>query len=163
MNAHVDIQNASSEPVPEEPDLCRWINAALAHSQVSDTAELCLRLVDEEEMTALNSGYRGKAGATNVLSFPADLPPELDLPLLGDIVICAPVVAREAIAQGKPPAAHWAHMVVHGCLHLLGYDHIDEDDAAVMEVLETTILAQLGLPCPYTDYNHHPDKEPVAQ
>jgi probable rRNA maturation factor len=163
MTARVDIQNASSEPVPEEPDLCRWINTALAHSHTSNEAQLCLRLVDEDEMAELNSTYRAKNGPTNVLSFPADLPPELGLPLLGDIVICAPVVAREASAQGKPLAAHWAHMAVHGCLHLLGYDHIEAHDAAVMEALETTILAQLGLPCPYTDHSHHPDKELVAQ
>lgn len=105
-------------------------------------------------MTTLNRDYRGKSGPTNVLSFPADLPPELALPLLGDIVVCAPVVAREAAEQGKPLAAHWAHMAVHGCLHLLGHDHVEEADAVAMETLESTILAQLGFPCPYPDHAH---------
>ncbi len=154
MSVHVDIQTACSEPVPEEDDLRRWISAALAGRMPGDTAELCLRLVDEREMAALNRDYRGKDCPTNVLSFPADLPPELQLPLLGDIVICAPVIAREAAEQGKSPTAHWAHMAVHGCLHLLGHDHIDEADAVAMETLETTILAQLGFPCPYPDHAH---------
>ncbi|MEQ9462961.1 MAG: rRNA maturation RNase YbeY [Haliea sp.] len=154
MSVHVDIQTACSEPVPEEDDLRRWTRAALAGRMPGDTAELCLRLVDEAEMTALNRDYRGKDGPTNVLSFPAGLPPELALPLLGDIVICAAVVAREAAEQGKPRAAHWAHMTVHGCLHLLGHDHVAEADAIAMETLETTILAQLGYPCPYPDHAH---------
>jgi probable rRNA maturation factor len=102
-------------------------------------------------MAQLNQHYRGKPGPTNVLSFPADLPESLQLPLLGDIVICAPVVAREAVEQGKPAAAHWAHMAVHGALHLLGYDHICETEATEMEDLETAILATLGFPCPYPD------------
>lgn len=159
MTAHVDIQSACSEPVPEEDDLRRWICAALDHLAPGKEVEVCLRLVGEAEMTALNRDYRGKIGPTNVLSFPAELPPELALPLLGDIVICAPVVAREAAEQGKPLAAHWAHMAVHGCLHLLGHDHIEEVDAVAMETLETTILAQLGFPCPYPDHAH---EEPVT-
>lgn len=151
MSVHVDIQTACSEPVPEEDDLRRWISAALAGRMPGDAAELCLRLVDEAEMTALNRDYRGRNTPTNVLSFPAGLPAELELPLLGDIVICAPVVAREAVEQNKSPAGHWAHMAIHGCLHLLGHDHVDEADAVAMEALETTILAQLGFPCPYPD------------
>jgi probable rRNA maturation factor len=154
MSVHVDIQAACSEPVPEEDDLRSWICAALDHHGSGKDAEVCLRLVGEAEMTTLNSDYRGKSGPTNVLSFPAGLPPELALPLLGDIVICAPVVAREAAEQGKPLAAHWAHMAVHGSLHLLGHDHIEEADAATMEALETIILAQLGFPCPYPDHAH---------
>ncbi len=100
-------------------------------------------------MTDLNGRYRDKPQPTNVLSFPSELPDELALPLLGDIVICAPVVNREAEQQGKSPAAHWAHMAVHGTLHLLGYDHIENEDAQRMESLETRILARMGLPCPY--------------
>ena len=115
-------------------------------------------MVDTEEMATLNRAYRGKEGPTNVLSFPYDLPPEAGLALLGDIVICAPVVAREAREQGKTLDAHWAHMTVHGALHLLGYDHIDEHEAAAMEALETDILARLDYPCPYR--GEHP-KEPV--
>ena len=112
-------------------------------------AEVCVRLVDAEEMATLNATYRDRAGPTNVLSFPAALPAELNLPLLGDIVICAPVVRAEAAAQHKALQAHWAHMAVHGTLHLLGYDHIDEEDATVMEALESAILADLHYPCPY--------------
>ncbi|MDO8860547.1 rRNA maturation RNase YbeY [Haliea sp. E1-2-M8] len=154
MSVHVDIQAACSEPAPEEDDLRRWICTALEQRTPGEAAEVCLRLVGEAEMTALNRDYRGKTGSTNVLSFPAGLPPELALPLLGDIVICTPVVAREAAEQGKPLTAHWAHMTVHGSLHLLGYDHIEDADAVAMEALETTILAQLGFPCPYPDHGH---------
>ncbi|MEQ8801519.1 MAG: rRNA maturation RNase YbeY, partial [Haliea sp.] len=154
MSVHVDIQSACSEPVPEEDDLRRWICTTLDHLAPEKDAEVCLRLVGEAEMSALNRDYRGKTGPTNVLSFPAGLPPELELPLLGDIVICTPVVAREAAEQGKAPAAHWAHMAVHGSLHLLGHDHVEEADAVAMEALETTILAQLGFPCPYPDHAH---------
>jgi probable rRNA maturation factor len=148
MSLTVDIQCASSEPVPDEDDIRRWIEAALLGQRDADT-EISLRLVDIEEMTNLNQSWRGKRGPTNVLSFPAELPGELDLPLLGDIVICAPVVAREAREQGKALDAHWAHMVIHGTLHLLGYDHIEEHEAAAMETLETAILARLNYPCPY--------------
>jgi len=154
MSVHVDIQTACSEPVPEEDDLRHWICTTLDKRTPGQAAEVCLRLVGEAEMTALNRDYRGKSGPTNVLSFPAGLPPELALPLLGDIVICAPVVAREALEQDKAAAAHWAHMAVHGSLHLLGHDHIEEAEAVVMETLETTILAQLGFPCPYPDHAH---------
>jgi probable rRNA maturation factor len=155
MNLHVDIQSASTEPAPEEDDIRRWVSAALSRRDASTaSAEICLRLVDEAEMAQLNHDYRGKTGPTNVLSFPADLPPQLQLPLLGDIVICAPVVVREARAQGKSARAHWAHLVVHGSLHLLGYDHIEAADAATMEALETDILGQLGFPCPYSDHLH---------
>ncbi|TGD74291.1 rRNA maturation RNase YbeY [Mangrovimicrobium sediminis] len=150
MNLQVDIQNASAEPVPDEEDIRGWIEAALADSGRAHT-EISLRLVDAAEMTRLNADYRGKSGPTNVLSFPADLPPELDLPLLGDIAICAPVVRAEAEQQGKPLAHHWAHMAVHGTLHLLGYDHIEEDEALAMEHLETRVLSALGIPCPYAD------------
>lgn len=155
MKVHVDIQSASTEPAPEEDDIRRWISAALHQASASTgPAEVCLRIVDEAEMAQLNHSYRGKAGPTNVLSFPADLPPELQLPLLGDIVICAPVVLREAREQGKSASAHWAHMLVHGSLHLLGHDHIEAAEAAVMETLETRILGELGFPCPYSDHLH---------
>ena len=147
---HVDSQTASSEPVPADADIRGWIEAALAGQDSRDAVEVSVRLVDVEEMAALNETYRGKQGATNVLSFPAELPPELDLPLLGDIVICAPVVRSEALQQGKSETAHWAHMTIHGTLHLLGYDHIDEEDAAIMESLESAILNKLHYSCPYT-------------
>jgi len=151
VSVQVDIQAASSEPVPDEGDIRTWIAAALAGRTTRDDVEVCVRLVDAEEMAALNVQYRGKPGPTNVLSFPAALPAELDLPQLGDIVICAPVVRSEAAEQGKDPAAHWAHMTVHGTLHLLGYDHCEEKDAVCMEALETAILDQLHYPNPYED------------
>lgn len=145
----VDIDNGSADDeVPEPPSLRAWAEKALARLAITE-AELAIRLVDEAESAGLNGHYRHKDGATNVLSFPADLPPEVDLPLLGDIVICAPVVAREAGEQGKAAEAHWAHMVIHGTLHLLGYDHVDAGEAAVMENLETDILTGLGFPPPY--------------
>lgn len=144
----LDIQQASSAAgLPDTDQLRHWAGAALNDRR--QEVELSLRIVDEPESRQLNHQYRAKDCPTNVLSFPADLPPELDLPLLGDLVICAPVVAREAEEQGKSLLAHWAHMVVHGTLHLLGYDHIEDKDAAVMEQLETDILQQLGFPPPY--------------
>lgn len=160
MNVQVDIQSASSEPVPEEEDIRRWIWAALHSSHSSDIfssltnaanspVELSVRLVDTEEMSALNKNYRGKTGPTNVLSFPAELPEDIAITLLGDIVICAPVVREEAQQQAKTLDAHWAHMTVHGTLHLLGYDHIAEDEALRMETLETTILDTLNYASPY--------------
>ena len=149
MKLHVDIQNASGEPVPAEDDLRHWIATALAGRATQEQVEVSVRLVDTEEMAMLNETYRGKQGATNVLSFPASLPAELSIPLIGDIVICAPVVRAEAAQQGKNLSAHWAHMTVHGTLHLLGYDHIEEQDAAIMEALESAILAELNFSCPY--------------
>lgn len=131
------------ESVPR-PQIRRWIQAALFAP-----AELTIRFVDAEEGRTLNRDYRGKDYATNVLSFPVELPPGVKLPLIGDLVICAPVVAREAKEQGKPARNHWAHMTVHGVLHLLGYDHIDDDEAEAMEALETRILAGLGIDDPY--------------
>jgi len=149
VTLRVDIQTASSEPVPTAADIHAWIAAALAGRAPQEQVEVCVRLVDCDEMAQLNKTYRGKTGATNVLSFPADLPADLDLPLLGDIVICAPVVRSEAAQQGKSQSAHWAHMTVHGTLHLLGYDHIEEDEATVMESLESAILDTLNYSCPY--------------
>jgi probable rRNA maturation factor len=149
MTLQLDVDCATGAPVPGERELYRWIETALARAAVAGETEISVRLVDTGEMAALNMDYRGRTGPTNVLSFPAHLPPELGLPLLGDIVICAPVVRAEATAQGKSPRAHWAHMAVHGTLHLLGYDHVDEAGAAAMESLESAILADLGFPCPY--------------
>ncbi len=149
MKLHVDIQTACSQPVPAEEDIRRWIAAALHGRTTQEQVEVSVRLVDSDEMAQLNETYRGKTGATNVLSFPAGLPAELAIPLLGDIVICAPVVRAEAAQQGKTESAHWAHMTVHGTLHLLGYDHIEEEEAAIMEALESAILSELNYACPY--------------
>ncbi len=144
----IDLQIASqSQDLPTELQLKTWAQAALNSRRAN--AELSLRIVDEDESQQLNGQYRQKDKPTNVLSFPADLPEELQLPLLGDLVICAPVVAREAEDQNKALDAHWAHMLVHGTLHLLGYDHIDETDATEMEALETQIITELGFAPPY--------------
>ena len=136
--------------VPAAPSFRHWVNTAL-ESRIRE-ADLAIRIVDMDEGRALNRHYRGKDYATNVLSFPADVPDEfLDIPLLGDLVICIAVVEREAAEQGKALEAHWAHLVIHGCLHLLGYDHIEDEEAEEMEALERTLLAELGHPDPYAD------------
>lgn len=148
MNITVEVQNASSvDSLPPQTDFECWVQAALTGRR--EQAEVVIRVVDEDESAELNLRYRNKRGATNVLSFPADLPPALALPLLGDLVICAGIVAREAMEQDKPLAAHWAHMVIHGTLHLIGYDHIDDTEADTMEALEIAILDGLQLPNPY--------------
>ena len=133
--------------LPAAVSFRRWA-AAAAQGRIK-RADLAIRLVDTKEGRALNRHYRGKDYATNVLSFPVELPEGVVLPLLGDLVICAPVVAREALEQGKPLAAHYAHLTVHGVLHLLGLDHEDDREAEAMEQLERDILATLGLPDPY--------------
>ena len=126
--------------------------AALRHAEF-DVDAVTILLTDDESVRDLNDRFRGKDYATNVLSFPAERPPGLPknakFPLLGDLVLCAPVVASEAAAQGKPLAAHYAHLTVHGCLHLLGWDHDDDADAQAMEQLEREILAGLGIDDPY--------------
>ena len=146
----LDLQLATDANAPGETDFRRWCELALR--QRNADSELTIRLVDEPEGRELNRTWRQKDYATNVLSFPADVPDELlDIPLLGDLVICVPVVEREAAEQGKALEAHWAHLVIHGCLHLLGYDHIDDEEADEMEALERTLLAELGHPDPYAD------------
>lgn len=150
MSIKVDIQRAAEVAASDMP-LARefrvWVRAALARRHRD--AELALRVVGEEESAYLNKTYRGKPGPTNVLSFAAELSPDVPVALLGDLVICAPVVLREAGEQHKPAQAHWAHMTVHGCLHLLGYDHQTAREARTMEMLEIEILGQLGFADPY--------------
>lgn len=144
----VDVQIATAdENIPSEEDFRSWVAAALPADKLN--SELTIRVVGFDESRSLNAQYRQKDKPTNVLSFPSELPPELQIPLLGDLVICAGVVEREALEQGKTLLAHWAHMVVHGTLHLLGYDHETDADAEVMEALETRILGTLGFPAPY--------------
>ncbi|MCF6751340.1 rRNA maturation RNase YbeY [Pseudomonas stutzeri] len=146
----LDVQLASTGKVPTAAELQRWCELALR--QRSGDSELTIRMVDEEEGRELNRTWRHKDYPTNVLSFPTDVPDEfLDIPLLGDLVICVPVVEREAVEQGKSLAAHWAHLVIHGCLHLLGYDHIEDAEAEEMEALERQLLAELGHPDPYAE------------
>lgn len=146
----LDLQRATDAASPDDAAFRRWCELALR--QRTADSEMTIRLVDEPEGRELNHTYRHKDYATNVLSFPADVPDDLlDIPLLGDLVICVAVVEREAAEQGKSLEAHWAHLVIHGCLHLLGYDHIDDDEAEEMEALERTLLAELGHPDPYAD------------
>ncbi|MBU6950021.1 rRNA maturation RNase YbeY [Hahella sp. HN01] len=147
MSLDVDIQIASEEAdLPSEEQLILWAQAALRET---GDHEVTIRIVDAEESQELNAQYRGKDKPTNVLSFPFENPPGLTLPLLGDLVICAPVVFNEAVEQQKTAAAHWAHMVIHGMLHLQGYDHIIDEEAEVMESLETELVTSLGFPPPY--------------
>ena len=137
--------------LPSAVSFRRWVAAAL-NGRIRE-ADLAVRIVDTREGRALNRHYRGKDYATNVLSFPAERPPGLPkharFPLLGDLVICAPVVAREAKEQKKKLAAHYAHLTVHGTLHLLGWNHEDEREAEAMEQLEREILAEMGIDDPY--------------
>ncbi len=143
----LDLQIATEDAgIPSEESFQQWVDTALAEH---DGAQLTIRIVDEDEITELNSTYRGKDKPTNVLSFPFEVPADIELPLLGDIVICAKVVQQEAEAQEKPLQAHWAHMVIHGCLHLLGHDHMEEEEAELMEGLEISLLAALGYANPY--------------
>lgn len=147
--AIVDLQIATGDQqnLPTISAFEAWLHATLVE-QDQDT-EITVRIVDEAESQALNLQYRGKDKPTNVLSFPFQAPPGVELPLLGDLVICRQVVETEAAEQGKAVFDHWAHMVVHGSLHLLGYDHIDEQEAEEMEALEIAVLTKLGIANPY--------------
>ena len=145
----IDLQIACEQEtgLPTLEQIEQWATAAVQPQ--SDEVEMTVRIVDEAESHELNLNYRGKDRPTNVLSFPFECPDEVELPLLGDLVICRQVVEREAQEQEKPLMAHWAHMVVHGSLHLLGYDHIEDDEAEEMESLETQIMTELGFADPY--------------
>lgn len=145
----VDLQIATEniEGLPTEEQIVQWATAAIQPE--GNEVEMTVRIVDEAESHELNLTYRGKDRPTNVLSFPFECPDEVELPLLGDLVICRQVVEREAAEQEKPLMAHWARMVVHGGLHLLGYDHIEDDEAEEMESLETQIMQGLGFDDPY--------------
>jgi len=150
VSFYVELQREVDHPdLPSDEQFQQWVSAALQGRK--DEAELCIRLVDESESQTLNHQYRGKDKPTNVLSFPFEVPEDIPLNLLGDLVICAEVVQREAQEQNKALHHHWAHMVIHGTLHLLGYDHINDEDAEEMEQLERDILATLDIPDPYKD------------
>lgn len=148
---HIDLQHACDNDIPVLEDFERWTTLVLNANQLSDK-ELTIRLVETNESQQLNLQYRGKDKSTNVLSFPFECPPEIDIPLIGDLVICADVVEREATEQNKPLSDHYAHLTIHGVLHLLGYDHIDPEQAVEMESLETRLLAKLGIDDPYQDH-----------
>lgn len=151
-NATLDLEvqyALDDSDVPSQQDLRHWTLAALQPLQ--RPVELVIRIVDETESRQLNSRYRGIDKPTNVLSFPFEAPPAVTSSHLGDLVICAPVVRKEAGEQHKPEPHHWAHMVVHGVLHLRGYDHQSDEDASAMETLEQRVLEQLGVPDPYRE------------
>ncbi|MDD5228302.1 MAG: rRNA maturation RNase YbeY [Methylococcales bacterium] len=144
----VEIQRiCATDSQPNDAQLESWVNTVLAN--LDDDSEIVIRIVDEIESAQLNETYRHKQGATNILSFPVDVPDEIELNLLGDLVICAPVLEREATEQNKPLHNHWAHIVIHGTLHLLGYDHIEDTDAEEMETKEIALLQTLSIPNPY--------------
>jgi probable rRNA maturation factor len=154
MSGHGNVVVAVSYGVPRAglpavTSFRRWVEAALRGAKRRKATELAIRIVGSDEGRALNRDYRSKDYATNVLSFEAELPPGVQLPLIGDLAICAPVVQHEAAEQGKPERDHWAHLTVHGVLHLLGYDHIVDAEAEAMEALEIRILAGLGMDNPY--------------
>ncbi|MBW3698047.1 MULTISPECIES: rRNA maturation RNase YbeY [Vibrio] len=149
MSIELDLQLAveNEQGLPTEQDLQLWLDKTIP--QFQENAELTIRIVDTEESHQLNHEYRGKDKPTNVLSFPFEAPPGIEIDLLGDLIICRQVVEKEAEEQNKPLLAHWAHMVVHGSLHLLGYDHIEDDEAEEMESLETEIMQGMGFEDPY--------------
>ncbi|WP_439238597.1 rRNA maturation RNase YbeY [Lonepinella sp. BR2919] len=149
-NVIVDLQIATEnqQNLPTLAQFSHWAMQAVRAESLEP--EMTIRIVDEAESHELNLRYRGKDRPTNVLSFPFECPDEVELPLLGDLVICRQVVEKEAVEQGKPLIAHWAHLVVHGSLHLLGYDHIEQDEAEEMESLETEIMLGLGFEDPYS-------------
>ncbi len=148
MNEMIEIQNASNmSSLPADNVMSEWVRNAL--DEQHQEAEITLRIVDEEEGLALNKAWRKKESATNVLSFPVGERLKHAPNLLGDIVICAPIVKREASEQGKPLDAHWAHLVIHGVLHLQGYDHESNEQASIMELREIKILKNIGYQNPY--------------
>jgi len=149
MSIELDLQLAVEQEsgLPTQADFQLWLDKTVSLFQPQ--AEVTIRVVDEQESHQLNHEYRGKDKPTNVLSFPFEAPPGVEIDLLGDLIICRQVVEREAEEQNKPLQSHWAHMVVHGSLHLLGYDHIEDDEAEEMESLETEIMQSMGFEDPY--------------
>lgn len=150
MTINITVQTETTQPnCPSDTDLTTWSTATLEH--LSESGELCIRLVDLAESQQLNETYRHKNGPTNILSFPQTCPDTITPKLLGDIVVCAPLVAKEAHAQAKSFNAHFAHLIVHGTLHLLGYTHAEDDEAQIMMNHEIAVLAALGFENPYED------------
>ncbi len=153
MKAEVELQIATvdQEGIPTEETLVKWAQRALETGGRDKDAELTVRIVEKDEIKALNGIYRHKDSPTNILSFPFECPPEVDLPLIGDLIVCLEVLKKEALEQKKSVEEHFAHLIVHGCLHLIGYDHIEDDDAKIMEPLEIKAVMALGYDNPYKD------------
>lgn len=149
MVLFVDVEKVSSDFSFEMEKIKALLQDVLYFLKIEEDLELSVRLVDKKEIQALNLQYRQKDKPTNVLSFPCDIDLPISPRLLGDLVVCSAVVNEEAKAQGKSFEAHWSHILIHGLLHLLGYDHIEEDEAEVMEDLERKLLAKLGYDDPY--------------
>jgi probable rRNA maturation factor len=156
INNTIDLQVACTEKsVPTQADFQLWVDTALSalvedkHTQKA--FELTIRLADIEESQQLNHQYRNKNKPTNVLSFPFEVPDGIELDLLGDLIICCDIVKQEALEQNKDLFNHWAHLVIHGCLHLVGFDHISDEEAEEMESLEISILASIGIENPYEE------------
>ncbi len=149
---YLEFQIASeSADYPQQHQFQSWVDEALAGNR-QDT-EIVIRLVDEAESAELNQQYRHKSGPTNILSFPFESPEGMEFDLLGDLVICTPLIHAEALQQNKKIEHHWAHITIHGVLHLLGYDHIEDHDAEQMESLEIEILSRLNIANPYLEEN----------
>lgn len=156
MNHHIDIQHASNATIPvTDEQLTQW--AQLTLDKHHQSTELTIRIVASEEMRALNHTYRQQNKTTNVLAFPAQIPEhiQLDTHFLGDVIICPNVLIEESVTLQKPLIEHWAHIVIHGILHLLGFDHIEEKDAVLMQKEETLLLNQLGFANPYLNEDNH--------
>ncbi len=150
MSYYIDLQHACDEPIPISDELLiTWAELALHEHRKS--GELTLRLVNPDEITHLNDTYRHQNKATNVLAFPSALPDniKLDYPLLGDVIVCPAVLHNESLEFKKPLEEHWAHIIIHGVLHLLGFDHVKSSDAEIMQALEIKLLAKLGITNPY--------------
>jgi probable rRNA maturation factor len=149
MNIKVNLQIASkTKSIPTIEQFQKWADLILIN-HIQGDQELTIRIVDERESALLNEKYRNKSGPTNILSFPADIDPEFNYPLLGDLVICSPIIEKQANQNNKELLAHWAHMITHGILHLLGHNHLTNKEAIIMEELETNILMKFGFPPPY--------------
>lgn len=149
LELQIETNNVGLADLPSETQFQSWIDAALADQ--TKEFEVVIRLVDEPESAQLNQEYRGKSGATNILSFEFEIPDDIPLNLLGDLVICAPLVVKEAREQRKTLEHHWAHLVIHGILHLRGYDHLDDAEAEEMEAKEIEILKTMNISNPYQE------------
>lgn len=143
------LSGALSEQVPTSAMFSQWVQQVIDHQ--GKFFQVSIEVVNEDFSRQLNNDYRGKDKPTNVLSFPLDIPAELEQDLIGDLAICSNVVEQEALEQNKPLMHHWAHMTIHGTLHLLGYDHIDDEEAEQMEALEIKLLKGLNIANPYGD------------